>query len=120
MVNSLLRSQRQLRGWSLQHVVDQVCKLCEDEERIPGLTADMVGKWERGEKKPSPYYQTKLCELYQTSADRLGFVLPLDGETEGGVLGSWVGCARSHRFVSGPLVAAMVVSQVRLLAAVER
>src|SRR5579859_5310593 len=69
MVNSLLRYQRQLRGWSLQHVVDRVCKLCEDEERIPGINADMVGKWERGEKKPSPYYQTRLCELYQTSAD---------------------------------------------------
>jgi len=120
MVNSLLRYQRQLRGWSLQHVVDQVCKLCEDEERIPGINADMVGKWERGEKKPSPYYQTRFCELYQTSADRLGFVPSLDGETMGNGMVSRVGRARSHRFVSGPIVTAMVVSQVRLLAAVER
>ena len=72
--NILLRQQRQLRGWSLQHVADQVCKLSEDDDRIPGVTADMVGKWERGEKKPSPFYQTRLCELYNTSADKLGFV----------------------------------------------
>jgi len=72
--NALLRHQRQLRGWSLQHVVDQLCKLCEEEDRVPGVTADMVGKWERGEKKPSPFYREKLCSLYNTSADKLGFL----------------------------------------------
>src|SRR5437868_15221602 len=72
--NALLRYQRQLRGWSLQHVADQLCKLCEEEDRIPGVTADMVGKWERGEKKPSPFYREKLCLLYGTSADKLGFI----------------------------------------------
>ncbi len=72
--NALLRHQRQLRGWSLQHVADQLCKLCEEEDRIPGVTADMIGKWERGEKKPSPFYREKLCLLYSKSADKLGFI----------------------------------------------
>lgn len=72
--NILLRQQRQLRGWSLQHVADQLCKLGETEDRIPGVTADMVGKWERGEKKPSPFYREKLCTLYSTTADELGFI----------------------------------------------
>src|SRR6266700_8174099 len=72
--NALLRHQRQLRGWSLQHVADQLCKLCEEEDRIPGVTADMIGKWERGEKKPSPFYREKLCLLYGTTADKLGFI----------------------------------------------
>lgn len=73
-LNELLRHQRQLRGWSLQHVADQLCKLSETEDRIPGVNADMVGKWERGEKKPSPFYREKLCVLYQTSADKLGLI----------------------------------------------
>lgn len=72
--NTLLRQQRQLRGWSLQYVADQLCKLGETEDRIPGVTADMVGKWERGEKKPSPFYREKLCVLYSTTADKLGFI----------------------------------------------
>jgi len=80
--NSLLRQQRQLRGWSLQHVADQLCKLGETENRIPGVTADMVGKWERGEKKPSPFYREKLCILYSTTADKLGFIKAPDKDTQ--------------------------------------
>ena len=72
--NALLRQQRLLRGWSLQHVVEQLCSLCHEEEDVPGVTADMVSKWERGERKPSRFYQTKLCLLYNTTADRLGFL----------------------------------------------
>src|SRR5579864_4739323 len=72
--NTLLRQQRLLRGWSLQHVVEQLCSLCDEEEDIPGVTADMVSKWERGERKPSRFYQTKLCVLYNTTADQLGFL----------------------------------------------
>ena len=72
--NRLLRHQRLLRGWTLQQVVDELCKLCEEEEDVPGVTADMVSKWERGERKPSRFYQSKLCVLYSKSADQLGFI----------------------------------------------
>lgn len=72
--NALLRQQRLLRGWSLQHVVEHVCSLCQEEEDVPGVTADMVSKWERGERKPSRFYQAKLCILYNTTADQLGFL----------------------------------------------
>src|ERR1700736_5469327 len=72
--NALLRQQRLLRGWSLQHVVEQLCSLCQEEEDVPGVTADMVSKWERGERKPSRFYQTKLCVLYKSTADQLGFI----------------------------------------------
>src|SRR5690348_1028208 len=74
--NSLLRQQRLLRGWSLQHVVEQICSLCEEDDDVPGVTKDMVSKWERGERKPSRFYQTKLCLLYGATADRLGFLEP--------------------------------------------
>lgn len=80
--NTALRQQRQLRGWSLQHVADQLCKLGETEDRIPGVTADMVGKWERREKKPSPFYREKLCTLYSTTADKLGFMEVSDNATQ--------------------------------------
>lgn len=58
----------------------------------------MVGKWERGFKRPSPFYQEKLCALYGLSAEQLGLVddaeqaLPawsLDGDTLAEALESW-------------------------------
>ena len=78
--NTLLRQQRLLRGWSLRHVVEELCSLCQEEEDVPGVTADMVSKWERGERKPSRFYQTKLCSLYNTTADQLGFLDRLDNQ----------------------------------------
>lgn len=48
--------------------------LCAEEKRVPGVTADMVSKWEHRKKKPSPFYQEKLCRLYGLSAIQLGFV----------------------------------------------
>lgn len=69
-----LREQRLSRGWSLQHVVDELHALCAEEKRVPGVTADMVSKWEHRKKKPSPFYQEKLCRLYGLSAIQLGFV----------------------------------------------
>jgi tetratricopeptide (TPR) repeat protein/transcriptional regulator with XRE-family HTH domain len=72
--NILLRHQRLQRGWSMRQTANQLCKLCEEEEHIPGVTADMISKWERGEKKPSRYYQEKFCLLYGASADQLGFI----------------------------------------------
>ena len=72
--NRFLREQRLQRGWSLQHVVDELHALCAEEQRMPGVTVDMVSKWEHGKKKPSPFYQEKLCRLYGLSATQLGFV----------------------------------------------
>src|SRR6266511_3430917 len=72
--NARLRRQRLRRGWSLQRVADELQKLCEHEGRRVGVTASMVGKWERGFKRPSPFYQEKLCSLYDRSAEELGLV----------------------------------------------
>ncbi len=73
--NSLLREQRLLRGWSLQRVVEQLCALSSaSDERLPGVNAIMVSNWETGTKKPSPFYQERLCKLYMMTADQLGFM----------------------------------------------
>lgn len=61
--NTVLRRERQLRGWSQQKVAELV-----------GTSEDVVSRWERGERKPSPFYQEKLCVLYQRSAEELGFI----------------------------------------------
>jgi hypothetical protein len=33
-----------------------------------------VGRWERGESTPNPYYRTKLCVLFGKNAEELGFI----------------------------------------------
>jgi tetratricopeptide (TPR) repeat protein len=38
-----------------------------------GINADMVGKWERGEKRPSKLYRRLLCLFYQATEEELGF-----------------------------------------------
>src|SRR5579859_2542563 len=68
--NPLLRRQRELRRWSQGQVTKELQAL------FPGITvtAKDVGRWESGERWPSPYYREKLCVLFQTTADKLGFV----------------------------------------------
>ena len=42
-----------------------------------GVNADMVGKWERGEKRPSKLYRRLLCLLYQATEEELGLRGPI-------------------------------------------
>jgi DNA-binding transcriptional regulator YiaG len=42
-----------------------------------GVNADMVGKWERGEKQPSKLYRRLLCLLYQATEEELGLRGPI-------------------------------------------
>ena len=74
--NASLRWQRLERGWSLRHVADELCALCQEEDGACSITADMIGKWERGIHRPSPFYREKFCRLYGLSADQLGFIEP--------------------------------------------
>lgn len=66
--NDLLRRQRQLRGWSLDRLAEEIRK------RGGGADATQIGKWERGIIKPRPYYQEMLIEIYGIAADGLGFI----------------------------------------------
>jgi WD40 repeat protein/transcriptional regulator with XRE-family HTH domain len=73
--NKILRRERELRGWTLQYVADQLYKLCEKEGRESNISADIVGRWERGTNIPQLHYQAKLCRLYRKSTTvELGFV----------------------------------------------
>ncbi|MDQ3765416.1 MAG: helix-turn-helix domain-containing protein [Actinomycetota bacterium] len=44
-------------------------------ERV-GVNADMIAKWERGEKSPSPRYRELLCLLYGATPEYLGIARP--------------------------------------------
>src|ERR1700728_2122944 len=68
-----LRTLREERGWTQQEVADQVARLAwlRHRERV-AVNADMVAKWERGEKRPSPRYRDLLCLLYGADAQTLG------------------------------------------------
>src|SRR6266536_5631218 len=73
--NHLLREAREMRGWSRQKVATELGRL------FPGVavTEKEVARWERGKRTPSPYYREKLCTLFNTTADRLGFLKKEEG-----------------------------------------
>ena len=71
-----LRYQRLLRGWSQQHVVDELSRLFAADGQPDaglGLTVETVSRWENGRRKPSPLYRRQLCRLYAMNAFELGF-----------------------------------------------
>jgi transcriptional regulator with XRE-family HTH domain len=67
--NHKLRQQRELRGWSHREVALRLQAL------FPGaaVTANDVRRWEKGERRPGPYYRPKLCVLFGTTQEQLGF-----------------------------------------------
>lgn len=68
--NNLLRQQRELRGWSRQRLAQEM------QQRFPGVavTDKDIARWERGKRKPGPYYQEKLCVIFEMTAEDLGFL----------------------------------------------
>src|SRR5690348_11304484 len=68
--NQLLRSARELRGWSQAYVAEQI-----------GAPYNYyISRWERGEMKAGRYYQQKLCELFGKNAEELGFLPSRESE----------------------------------------
>lgn len=60
--NNLLRTARKERGWTQQHVADQI-----------GAPLSLnVTRWERGTTVPSTLYAHKLCQLFGKSLQELG------------------------------------------------
>jgi transcriptional regulator with XRE-family HTH domain len=44
--------------------------------RRVGVNADMVSKWERGQKSPSRFYLRLLCSFFDATPDQLGYGAP--------------------------------------------
>lgn len=62
--NRKLQRQRELRGWSQEKLSQEV-----------GTTAKIIGRWERGESKPTPYYRQKLIQIFSKDAEELGLIV---------------------------------------------
>lgn len=78
MPNFHLRRLRELRGWSLQRVADEIQSRWPDA----ALTGKEVGRWERGVRTPGPYYREKLCIIFETDAAHLGLIAASTKEDE--------------------------------------
>lgn len=63
MRNEQLIRIRQSRGWSQRRIASEV-----------GTSEKRVSEWERGTATPSPFYQERLCALFQRDAEELGFI----------------------------------------------
>src|SRR2546421_8368849 len=72
--NAFLRHQRELQNLTLQDVADKLYKMCVREGHESGISADTVGRWERGVSKPEAHYRAKLCKLFGKSAAELGLI----------------------------------------------
>jgi transcriptional regulator with XRE-family HTH domain len=73
--NRRLRLQRRLRGWSQEDVAAGLHRLAASlGEPEPGVDAATVSRWERGARRPRPYYVRLLCRLFDLRAEHLGLV----------------------------------------------
>ena len=61
--NLQLRLERKNRGWSQARLAELI-----------GADNSMVSRWETGDRHPEPFYQEKLCTLFNKSATELGFL----------------------------------------------
>src|SRR5919112_3764553 len=88
--NQRLRCARLQRGWSQQRVADLL-------NQLPGATRadrELVYRWEAGKRTPSPFYQERLCQVFEMTAEQLGLVeLPVEDPADAArtVTGGWRG-----------------------------
>ncbi|MFN2497179.1 MAG: helix-turn-helix domain-containing protein [Pseudonocardiaceae bacterium] len=76
-----LRDARRDQGWTQEEAADQLARLAwlRRRERV-GVNADMIAKWERGEKNPSARYRELLCLLYGATPEYLGIARTMRGK----------------------------------------
>lgn len=61
--NTLLKRERELRGWSQAKVAMEL-----------GVDPTTIGRWERGISLPYPYFREKLCALFGKSVHELALL----------------------------------------------
>src|SRR5918994_778260 len=72
--NVQLREHRLRHNLTLEEVAEALIALAWERFAVRvGVNAGMVGKWERGEKRPSRFYQRLFVLLYGVPGERLGF-----------------------------------------------
>jgi hypothetical protein len=79
--NVQLREHRLRLNLTLGEVAEALTALAWERFAVHvGVNAGMVGKWGRGEKRPSRFYQRLLVLLYGVPAEQLGFRPLVPGE----------------------------------------
>ena len=82
--NELLREQRLRRGWSLDHMADQLRRLASRlGESEPGVDGNMISRWERGLHRPGPRYVRLLRLLYDEAPEGLGLLMAAEDPVAG-------------------------------------
>lgn len=72
--NVQLREHRRRLNLTLEEVAEALIALAWERFAVRvGVNAGMVGKWERGEKRPSRFYQRLFVLLYGVPTEQLGF-----------------------------------------------
>jgi tetratricopeptide (TPR) repeat protein/transcriptional regulator with XRE-family HTH domain len=71
--NDKLRYERRLRGWTLEEVSERLHRL-NGAARELGVDSHMIGRWERGVRRPAPRYVALLTRLFELPATELGLV----------------------------------------------
>lgn len=70
---TLLREEREKRGWTLDFLHACLCALIDDPQKMP-ISIRQIESWERGEHLPHPYWRHRLCTVYKKNATELGLV----------------------------------------------
>lgn len=64
-----LRYERERHNWSQADVAEKL-----------GVDVKTVNRWEKGSRKPLPYYRQKLCQLFNKSAEEFGLLETINHE----------------------------------------
>jgi DNA-binding transcriptional regulator YiaG len=82
-----LQEHRMRLGLTQEAVAEELARLAWVHYGMRvGVNADMVGKWERGEKRPNKLYRQLLCLLYQATEEELGLRAPIRAGVDGSSL----------------------------------
>jgi DNA-binding transcriptional regulator YiaG len=81
--NLRLQDYRHRLDLTQEQVAEELARLAWQHFGLRvGVDAQMVSKWERGEKRPSRFYRQLLCLLYSTTEEQLGLRVLLATSTE--------------------------------------
>jgi DNA-binding XRE family transcriptional regulator len=91
-----LRHQRVQRGWSQAELAHQLAN-----------DAKTIGRWERGESFPTPYYRYKLLELFEKNAEEMGLI-----ERDSSEISEEYSSTRSPKSYSTPFASPTVIDMI--------
>lgn len=75
--NRALIEAREARSWTQDEEAERLRVVAlELGEQVPRADGKTVGRWERGERRPGPYYTRLLCRLHGRTPQQLGLARP--------------------------------------------